>query len=73
MNLVEYKDYYRSFWLLIEVIRKPSPHQKNPIILRNKYQERYTTHTSVEGLGQFQNSAQRDEPAYLTSVVYLFK
>ena len=30
MNLVEYKDYYRSFWLLMRVIRKSLPHQKNP-------------------------------------------
>ena len=28
---------------------KATSHQKNPNILRNKYQERYTTHTSVEG------------------------
>ena len=31
---------------------------EEPQILRNKYQERYTTHTSVEGVGQFHNSAQ---------------
>ena len=37
---------------------KATSHQKNPNILRNKYQERYTTHTSVEGVGQFHNSAQ---------------
>ena len=33
-------------------------------ILRSKYQDRYATHTSVEGLGKFQNSAPIESNAH---------
>ena len=33
-------------------------------VLRSKYQDRYTTHTSVEGLGKFQNSAPIESNAH---------
>jgi len=44
---------------------------EEPQYLRNKYQERYTTHTSVEGVGQFHNSALRERSSYLYLYVRL--